>query len=253
MKDSNIDIGFIPALKEEECERVQALVEKCAKKWVPLGRTYRDDHFAWCLGAATYVHGRRNVDLYRSTMQSFNQTLYDNFSWLYRIVEEKISSCLGKTVISPDLGPPGFHIIGPKPGVTLSKEGIERANQSEAVTHWDGQGLIHKNVWDKFNTVDFENLLSFTLPVSLPGGKGGLDVWETIPKDFLLSEGIKQNSEGEYTYIPYRVGEIFFFVAPQGKMFHRISNLANCNESSEPRLTLQGHGVKCDGVWQVYF
>ena len=240
-------------MTEEECERVRALVNSCSRKWVPLGRTYRDDHFAWSLGAATYIHGSRNVDLYRQTMHAFNQTLYDNFSWLYKIVEEKMSNQIGKTIVSPDLGPPGFHIMGPKPGITLSKKGIERANQRQSATHWDGQGLIHRNVWDKFKDANFKNLLSFTLPVSLPGGKGGLDTWETIPEDFLLAEGIKQGPPDQCTYIPYKIGEIFFFIAPQGQMVHRISNRGNCSENCDSRVTLQGHGIKCDGVWQIYF
>jgi len=44
-----------------------------------------------------------------------------------------------------------------------------------------------------------------------------------------------------------------------GKMIYRIGDIAHQIlkktefRSHDRRITLQGHGVKCDNVWQLYF
>ena len=247
------NIGFFPVLSDKECSKVHEIVNECSRMWAPIGRTYRTDHFLYTLGAATYIHGRKDVRRYRTAMLKYNGAMYDKFSFLYKILERKVSRHVGDAVISPDLGPPGFHVIGPKPGRTLSPQRIEDLNQTVAATHYDGQGLIHQNVWSKFKEVDFENLLSFTVTIALPFSGGGLDVWdENIPDSLLPKMRVSKRPESLPIFVPYTVGEAFFFIAPVGRIKHRIANLGNCT-GYESRVTLQAHGIKCDGVWQLFF
>jgi hypothetical protein len=37
-----------------------------------------------------------------------------------------------------------------------------------------------------------------------------------------------------------------------GQAKHQIAPAFNC-EPRDRRITLQGHGVRCDGVWRLYF
>jgi len=42
---------------------------------------------------------------------------------------------------------------------------------------------------------------------------------------------------------------MFYFI---GSLVHQIAPAYNA-DFNDRRLSLQGHGVKCDGVWQLYF
>jgi len=59
----------------------------------------------------------------------------------------------------------------------------------------------------------------------------------------------KWGDYGEPTVVPYEAGKMFWFI---GKLVHQIAPAYNA-DFNDRRLSLQGHGVKCDGVWQLYF
>jgi hypothetical protein len=49
--------------------------------------------------------------------------------------------------------------------------------------------------------------------------------------------------------VPYKVGQLFYHT---GHVLHQIVPGYKL-DVEDRRITLQGHGVKCDGVWQLYF
>ena len=99
---------------------------------------------------------------------------------------------------------------------------------------------------------DLEHPISVTIPVDLPAAGAGLNYWsfgkertaDIAPaelRDFLLAEPRE--------YFPYGVGEV---VVHDGLRYHQMAAMRHM-EPGEARITLQGHGVMVDGVWQLFW
>ena len=132
--------------------------------------------------------------------------------------------------------------------------------QPSATIHVDLQHEQHDFLWSHFKEVDLENTLSFTLPIQVPMNGGGLNTWEeeSMKQYEIDNEYTKHMKELDYskwgdydepTVVPYTAGEMFYFI---GSLVHQIAPAYNA-DFNDRRLSLQGHGVKCDGVWQLYF
>ena len=50
-------------------------------------------------------------------------------------------------------------------------------------------------------------------------------------------------------YHPYRIGGL---VLHSGHKVHQIAP-ANDGQRGDERITLQGHGIRCGGVWNLYW
>jgi hypothetical protein len=49
--------------------------------------------------------------------------------------------------------------------------------------------------------------------------------------------------------VSYNLGESFFF---KGVLLHQIAPFISLEEN-ERRITMQGHGLLCDGIWRIFF
>ena len=106
--------------------------------------------------------------------------------------------------------------------------------------------------WDGFKSVDFNRPISFTLAVALPKYGGGLSVWDVWHEEMVgrSPEEIKALIKSrERKHHAYRVGHM---VLHSGHMVHQIAPMVNAQPDDE-RITLQGHGLLCDGTWRVYW
>ena len=132
--------------------------------------------------------------------------------------------------------------------------------QPSATIHVDLQHEQHDFLWNHFADVDLTNTLSFTLPLQVPTNGGGLNTWEEesmkqyeidnkYTKHMKELDYSKWGDYGEPTVVPYKAGEMFWFI---GSLVHQIAPAYNA-DFNDRRISLQGHGVKCDGVWQLYF
>jgi hypothetical protein len=241
--DNRFELMYVDMLTVQECSNVKSIVHDLIRYKV---RTR--------LGAASYkshsfVGSRINQYLYRKKARRLNPILKERLGWLYDRVAEKLATALAAPVSYPeDLALPGFHIYRkPIREKRLIVGGISLPGVSR---HFDMQ-------WKKINWGDPEKInftlpLSFTLPVALPERGAGLNVWNIHHEDCTgLAPAERQQLErsGTKIYHPYSLGRA---VLHSGLQMHQIAPTKEFGPGDE-RITLQGHGIMRDGVWQLYW
>lgn len=203
---------------------------------------------------------RRDIyDRYNKVRDSLNPVLEANFQDMYASVRQGLESALNAKVfyVTEHLGLPGFQILGPSPEQKLMPQ--EVTEQLEKLEGWsafhiDTPYIPHASFWKRFHNADFNNGLTFTLSLQLPQSGSGLDVWQNPGN---TEAAIKFNGFhtvehkkliANHEFVPYQTGHLTYFT---GHIVHRVAGRHRllCDDR---RITLQGHGVKCDGAWYVY-
>ena len=275
-------VGTIEVLDDEQSSKAVEFVDKLEKIWV---RREEEPMDFFTIGACTYQEGVGSIENYHKHRELANPVLKQHFNWLYNLVIEKFSEIFGSMEVVDKLGHPGFHVFGPKPGQKSHSVCVEMFQTPSASLHFDHQYREHHSYWDLFNDVDLENTLSFTLPVELPKNGGGLWLWNW-DKDILSTYNFQDSSGEDIKFrkymkdfdprynkafwhnktspplseydpiydnkpivLPYKVGRASYHVGP---IWHQIMPGYELLDTDR-RITLQGHGVKCDGVWRLYF
>ena len=241
----------------------------------------------WTLGAVTYLEGCDDMKKYHKHKEAVNPLLRRKFTWLYDILCGTLENELGDPCVIDDmLGHPGFHIFGTKPGVTATPWQLEMMQEPLASVHLDIQYKEHGPYWKTYEEVDFANPLSFTMAIKLPKTGGGLFIWDWMNFEGDLVKDFNYQTEQEkWSYIDeqfadatknhlrnnphhwendsvgsykpegdplvelYREGGLIWFT---GHILHQIMSGHDLT-SDDARITLQGHGIKADGKWRIYF
>ena len=151
------------------------------------------------------------------------------------------------------LAHPGFHIFAAKTGSVIEPEYLKMFEKPLGSVHVDVQWEEHHDHWQTFKEVDLENTLSFTIPIKLPSGGGGLYTWadEVNPYSFNYTTNENKLAELESPAITnlYTEGEMIYFI---GHLLHQMMPGINV-QPDDRRITVQGHGQKCDGTWRLYW
>jgi hypothetical protein len=186
------------------------------------------------------VCGQRR-DSYLTLAGTTNPLLSEHFGWLHDRVLAALAKLLGrKVVLAPGLAVPGFHIFLAHPAFL----------QPVASVHLDLQYLQHP--WKDLGPPDFDHPVSFTLPVSLPAGGGGLRVWRQGVGDARRLDAAEMQAllnRQDPEHVPYAAGSL---VIHDGHLVHQIAP-AVCLAADDERITLQGHALRCDDVWYAYW
>jgi hypothetical protein len=225
---------YIDVLTEDECARVRSVVHEMKKHWA------RDR-----LGFAAYKLkpfvdrriGAIGRLLYYLSAKRLNPMLRTKLGWMYDRIEERLAVALGAPTCYPsDLALPGFHVF-------------VQPIRDKAI-HFDGQ---HRHLnWGRAGAVDLEHPLSFTLAIALPRSGAGLNLWDITQPECrgLSSDQRKQLMRSRHkVFIPYRLGKM---VCHSGYGMHQIADSMDFVPGDE-RITLQGHGIMRNGVWQLYW
>lgn len=259
--------GFVDTLPsthiQPALDRIDQLYECC---WVRRGIYCGDGGFSandqypidfYTLGSVTYIDGLANLPEYYRYARDMNPILKDFFGWLYDIVLNKLDEEIGPCELIDELAHPGFHIFGHPPGKGPSPYTYMVMQKPLATIHYDLQHEKHIEIWKQYKDHDLENPLTFTLALELPQNGAGLNTWEepSVSKydpnsDF--TNGMRKLEYKDYgppTVVQYEVGKMFYFI---GSLLHQIAPSYK-PLASDRRITLQGHGIKCDGVWKIYF
>ena len=275
-------IGTIEVLDDRQSAKVVDFVDDLEQIWV---RREEEPIDFFTIGACTYQEGVKSLKNYHNHRELVNPILRYRFNWLYDLVIKNFSKVFGPMKVEDKLGHPGFHIFGPKLGQKAHPFCLEVFQTPSASLHFDHQYEEHYDYWNLFDDVDLNNTLSFTLPVELPKNGGGLWIWncdknslseynfqDSNGKDLKFRSYMKdldpryieafwQNktspplSQNDPIYsnkpivLPYKVGRASYHVGP---IWHQIMPAYELSDTDR-RITLQGHGVKCDGVWRLYF
>lgn len=225
-------------LSSEECQRVVSKLHGIQSFW-----TKRDKKFAvpfYTVGAASYLDATKDVNEYYELAQRHNILLESYFKWLYEKLKTKLEEVLETPVAYAErFALPGFHIF-------LGSKIFERPVASlhcdlqYELLDWEGKKL------------DEGSPISFTLPVKLPSGGGGLYVWDLLLSDtenMTPAEKAEALSESKRSFHPYKEGSL---VMHSGHMYHQIAPMVNA-KATDARITLQGHGIRSEGVYYLYW
>lgn len=243
---------YIPVLTSKECEVYLKKIYSLKSNWI--GRN-KDLPF-YTLGMAAYLDGPTNEYFNLEKRTIYNRVLNDNFSELYNTLKHKLSIFLRTPCELYDKSSiPGFHIYMNHLGLKDSKF------VHQPTPHLDIQ---FKYVFPE-KGIKQEDFISFTLCLSCPEGCG-LNIWEPeiqLPEDVLdglteksfidcgpynpLSQYLAQSIYKKPTlFIPYKIGGMAIH---NGVFYHYPVLMA----TKIPRITLQGHGVKKDGKFLLFW
>ena len=181
-----ITAEYLDVLDQEGIDATLQRIDMLHKWWIPRGIYSATTGFShdqenpvdfYTLGPATYIDCMVNTQMYTMMSTQTNPILKEYFGWLYENVIYHLYYEIGPCRLNDFLAHPGFHIFGCKPGEepkVATKEYMERPS---ATIHVDLQQEKHKDVWDRYDDVDLENCLSFTLCIDVPKTGAGLNTW----------------------------------------------------------------------------
>lgn len=204
---------------------------------------------------------------YDKVKRTTNPILDKNFRWIYDKIVNLIEKEYGeKAVIDEEanLGYPGFHIYYPI-------EGCESIIDSPP--HVDLQWSFHLNdLKSLFKDVSEETFMTFTLAIEIPSTGAGLYYWdcpEEIINDYFACRDFyrdviikakkfleKSTDRKGYEsllkpkFLDYKEGEMTLF---KGFPLHQTGLFNEGWTKDDRRITMQGHGVRCNGVWRIFF
>ena len=256
-------INRVKTFTEKDCNKIQKTIYELDKLWINRSQERRYSfenqiHITrapfWTLGAVSYLDAVKSSEQYDKHRDYLNPVLSKKFNWIYEIICEKLQGELGKpVVIDKFLAHPGFHIFSAKSGTTIEPEYLKMFEQPLGSVHVDVQYEEHIEYWKTFKEVDFENTLSFTIPIKLPKHGGGLYTWKdkVNPYSFNYTTNENKLDELESPSVPnlYTEGEMIYFI---GHLLHQMMPGVNV-QPDDRRITVQGHGVRCDGTWRLYW
>merc|ERR1719291_362290 len=91
--------------------------------------------------------------------------------------------------------------------------------------------------------------VSYTLPLIIPKAGAGLRVWQQPETDMTVDMWLAAFMTGKtsWEYVPYQEGVLAMH---SGQEYHSIAeDTVHATRHDELRMTMQGHGVFCDGEW----
>ena len=243
---------YVNLLEADEVSAIKDKVFELRSKWVE-----RQDPFFYTIGAANWldVNAGGSMSKYRSVMELCNPILLREFRWLYERLLPFLASHLNEPVqITSSLGLPGFHIFLSHPQLVGSEKDMlmQEWYIAKLINPKLASSPIHYDDFGRFTSNTGKATLSFTLPISLPSSQSGINVWEVSRRD---TAGLSINKEraavlsSPKTFYPYSLGQLFIH---DGDLYHQPVFMSSYIEG-ESRITLQGHAVLQDGVWNVYW
>jgi hypothetical protein len=260
--------GLINLLTKEECAEYVSIIDSLSASWTK--RNVGNYHY-YTFGSASHLDiepfdslGEEVFD----TIKNNNGVLKKNLQGLYDKVLMAISEKFGEAELVCDEGPiPGIFIYGePRPN-NITKDSVPSMG-GKTKMHQDGQFKSLDYIWSKYKDVEIETI-GFTLPLEVPQAGAAFLLWDQPDmgcyeddsiadtyKSYDYSEN-KENVNVLTEFISNRVPNVVKHLP--GRMFVQRGNQWHATGfSTEPystdrRITLQGFGVRCDGVWRLFF
>jgi hypothetical protein len=221
-------------LGASKCADTLSRVNRLWDRW-----TMRGGYDFCTLGAASYLDAAESRDTYLAAAARTNPILSDVFGDIYSGLRVFLQDVLGDPVSYDErLALPGFHIF--------QFDGSEVADEMLAErAHFDLQFLLAVPQWTP------EATLSFTLPLGLPSGGGSLAVWPVRHEEILGYDQPVRDiaAQSRCEIIDYEIGRM---VLHDGFLLHAIGAPAHSTPYGQ-RITLQGHGVRRQGRWTIYW
>lgn len=234
----------IDILTPAQCDEVCSAVHYLRDHWAQVN----EGTLFYTLGAASYIEFCRPgeaAERYYGKARALNPLLREHFPGIMEHLRGTLEAYLGEPVaFAEQFGRPGFHI--------WLTEAIP--TEPSASVHFDLQ--YQRLGWPAPAEVDFGRPLSFTLPLRLPAGGGGVNVWdihyreteEAASRNEHFDVGALQEVRARAHYA-YSNGRL---VLHSGHLLHQIAPTPEVRPGDE-RITMQGHALRCGGRWLVYW
>ena len=293
MENIFLDFNRIQILTPEETENVFNELISMRKLWMdrpnwhPAFEITGSDndiesymHY-YTMGATLYMDARdRGWNFYTKLYKMYNKVLWKRLGWLYERFLVEIQKEIGEAEYTEGLGLPGFHIYEFDDATSDIKH--------HRCLHYDAQWWYGKNFFkENFKEIDFRNQLSYTFSIKLPHSGAGIAMWN-LPQEYndkanalkngediikkyenvQYVEDIKKlknleepwkydelfNAEGNLEkYIPHVIphleGYAFWY---HGMVMHQMI-LGQDFRKGDYRITFQGHALKCDDKWRLWW
>lgn len=231
------EITTLPLLNDWECLLTRSLVCSLRSSW----QQTIPDAPAFLLGVASYVDASRSGHAYADKVEALRPVLMNTFGALYERLAAVLTSYLQAPVAYHErLSPPGFHIF-------LSDARFETL---AAPVHADLQFEPHLEMFE--GAVDTERPLSFTLPIALPRSGAGMNYWDAHVADYRTQSRAELDTVVRSVAPHYHRYTLGHLDVHSGLFLHQIAPSRDLVPGDE-RITLQGHGLKHDGVWSLYW
>ncbi len=226
----------VPLVSAERCAEITAAVLQQRSAW-----TQRHDTLpSFTLGAACYLDvPQHGLPKYVFARKASNRVLRAGFKQLYETLCETLSAHLQAPVfLTRRHALPGFHIYEAHPQLHTLKP----------VIHFDLQDL--RLSWTDKKPRTPEGRISFTMPVALPQEGGGIHLWDIVYEQFSSHrEALKAAEDQAPQTVLYNLGELFVH---SGDNLHQIAS-GRMHNAQDARITLQGHGRRCEEGWELYW
>jgi hypothetical protein len=182
---------------------------------------------------------------YFGALRNSNQVLLESFGGFYETLRTKLKQILNEPVMyRPDLfALPGVHIF--------RGQGIRSAG--EAGFHFDVQ---YQRLRLPTPIDAGASPISITILLQSPKGGTGLRVYDVTYADYerayrmgrihKLDDLVARKTSWYYAYTRGRL------VLHRGLVVHSLTSPGPVEHDDE-RITVQGHGIRCDGKWILYW
>jgi len=263
---------------------------KRRENWHPVNDVpqYNEDiesymHYS-TLGATLYMDASDvGWSYYEKHKKITNRVLDKKFDWVYEKLIEALTPHVGECSLESDLARPGFHIY--------QFDDAPDPRKHHRCLHMDGQFFYAlKFLKGKYGKViDIKEPLSFTFTITRPSRGSAIGFWglpehlkrrsEDIQKEY-PHDIIERYQNVEYvkeiqkqraierpwkydlfypncgdleqyipTIIPHTPGNSFFY---SGMIIHQMI-LGDSFKKGDTRITLQGHGLRVNGKYKLFW
>lgn len=237
----------------------------------------------YTLGATLYMDARdTGWGTYTKMRKMYNKVFQRRLGWLYDKFLDVIQEQVGESVYETGLGLPGFHLYEMKSAPDTRKH--------HRCLHMDGQWWWGRGYFkEKYKEVDFRNQLSYTLSIKLPHNGSAIGLWglptkyhrkareiqledyHPVIERYQTVQYVKEIKEQKIIEVPWRYelfepdcgpmekyiphiiphleGHSFWYY---GMLLHQMI-LGDSFINGDYRITFQGHALKCDGVWRLFW
>jgi hypothetical protein len=222
-------------LNSGECDRARDQVIALRDNW-----TKRSDGGGFfTLGAAAYLDGPHQHSSYLAAASEINPVLSHSFDWLHERVRQFFEEFFGEAVFfDPQFAAPGFHVFVFN-GHNQSQDNVARRAHFDLQWMQAMPGAVPSAV------------LSFTLLVEEPTGGASMALWHARYEQAarLGVTAVEYASKHSPQIVRHSRGRI---LVHDGYALHAIG--PSCEAAPTGlRITLQGHGVRLQRGWLLYW
>ncbi len=251
---------LVDFFSQEESSRIINQLDKLEKYWIR--RDVPNGNFFYTFSKYSSVDCIKANNETIEEINKANKFLINSMPEMYEILIKKLESIFGKCELANDIPIPGFFIYTERDGVQNRPNGIP-------LIHTDGEFGYLDYYWNRFSKVEHESSFGFTIALELPKSGAGMCLWDEPDYGFYSNSEWAQSVQKANFYtseqsidfmdnriknktpniVEYSVGKAMI---QQGEQIHSVAHGVNLT-TNDRRITLQGFGKKCDGVWRLFF